>query len=106
MTDEQFFATHPTRRARIRPPVKTLEVTKQRAAHYVDECESLFRTLGDHKKDRRRIILWRVPEGNPYYDPVNPPFLKIPFLLYADETVEDTDEILLPIIAELMNEKR
>jgi hypothetical protein len=29
-------------------------------------------------------------------------FMKIPFLLFADETVEDRDDVLLPILSEIM----
>jgi hypothetical protein len=43
-----------------------------------------------------------VPEGNPFYDPARRPLLKIPFLLFADETVEDTDEVLLPLVHQIM----
>ena len=56
-------------------------------------------------KDRRRILVWRVPESHPDYDPKNVKILKIPFLLFADETVEDSDAVLLPIIHQLMSEK-
>ena len=69
---------------------------------YADECEMEFCSLGDHKKDRRRIVLWRVPMDHPFYKAEAPQILKIPFLLYADETVEDDDRVLQPIIAEIM----
>lgn len=96
-SDEGFFVDHPDRHARIR-----------RA--YQGECEGEFWSLGEHKRERRRIILWRVPEGNPHLlvlrrasaDKI--PLLKIPFLAFADETIEDTDEILLPIVHQLMIE--
>lgn len=87
--DTQFFQQHPTRRAHIRNALGA-------------ECEAEFRTLGDHARDRRRILLWRVPEGNPFYDPVNRPLLKVPFLAFADETIEDEDAVLLPILDEIM----
>ena len=102
MTDEQFFATHPDRRARIRVPDKALYKDSQRAVRYLDECELEFRSLGGHDKNRRRLIIWRVPADNPFYDPDRPQLLKIPFLAFADETIEDTDEILLPILHEIM----
>jgi hypothetical protein len=100
--DKQFFAQHPDRYAHIRMPRKVLAKDNQRAVRYVDENETEFRSLGDHDHSRRRIILWRVPRDNYFYNPDNPQVLKIPFLLYADETVEDTDPVLLPIIHELM----
>jgi hypothetical protein len=106
MTDEEFFSTHRDRQARIRPPSKLLTKTKQRAMHYAEEFEAEFRALGPHKKDRRRVLIWRVPTDNPWFNQMRQPLLPIPFLLFADETVEDTDEILLPIIHQLMLQKR
>ena len=73
--------------------------------HYVDEMRGEFWSLGEHDKDRRRIILYRLPEGSPFYDPKKPMIMKIPFLLFSDETVEDTDLILLPIIHDIMTSK-
>ena len=106
MTDEEFFATHPDRRCRIRLPAKQLEIDKQRAVRYLDECELEFRSLGPHSQNRRRIIVWRVPEGNPWYDPAKRKLLKIPFLLFADETVEDRDDVLMPILHGIMEQAR
>lgn len=88
-SDEGFFRDHPDRRAHIRTA-------------YLGESEGEFWSLGEHERKRRRIILWRVPEGNPFYDPAKRALLKIPFLAYADETIEDTDAVLLPIIEEVM----
>ena len=106
MTDEQFFAAFPDRRCRIRPPEKRMEIDKQRAVRYLDECELEFRSLGPHEKQRRRIIVCRVPEGNPWYDPVQRKLLKIPFLLFGDETVEDNDATLMPILHGIMENAR
>lgn len=106
MTDEEFFATHKDRQARIRKPIMMLTKTKQRSMVYAEECELEFLQLGHHAKNRRVILIWRVPADNPWYDPRKPPLLKIPMLLFADETVEDRDDILLPIIHELMTQKR
>ena len=100
--DAVFFAQHKDRQAHIRVPGKVLEIDKQRAANYVDECRGEFWSLGPHDKSRRRILLWKVPATNPMYDKKKPQILKIPFLAYADETIEDTDAVLLPIIHELM----
>jgi hypothetical protein len=98
--DVQFFTEHPDRKYRIRSPLKQMVIDKQRGSHVIDECELEFRSLGDHKRDRRRIVLCRadhrgnlLPEGK---------ILKVPFLLYADEAVEDDDATLGPIIFELM----
>lgn len=104
MTDEQFFATYPDRQARIRNPILRLAASSQRSVRYESECEGEFLSLGPHQRSRRRILLWRVPPDNPWYDPAKPPILKIPFLLFADETVEDRDDILLPIIHRIMME--
>src|SRR5262245_23916992 len=85
--DEQFFQKHPDRRAHIRTAHK-------------DECKGEFWSLGDHEKSRRRIVLVRedfggnlLPDGK---------VLKIPMIVYADETILDTDEVLLPMVQEVM----
>jgi hypothetical protein len=100
--DKKFFAEHPDRFAHIRTPKMVLEINQQRSVQYVTENENEFISLGEHQRHRRRIIVWRVPRDNVYYNPDKPAILKIPFLLFADETVEDTDEVLLPIVHEIM----
>lgn len=100
--DAQFFAQHPDRYAHIRLPKVVPVRTPQRAVVMKPECEGEFWSLGPHDKSRRRIILWRVPKDNVYYDPDNPQILKIPFLAFADETIEDRDDVLLPIVHEVM----
>lgn len=100
--DAQWFADHPDRRAHIRLPTMILYTDKQRATRYIEECKGEFESLGDHYKPRRRILLWKVPHDNPYYRADKPPILKIPMLAFADESIEDTDAVLLPIIRELM----
>lgn len=100
--DVRFFTDHPDRQARIRLPVKEFALNKQRAMGVVDEEELSFRRLGPHDFKRRRIIVYRVPKDNPMYDPAKPQLLKIPILLFADETIEDRDDILLPEIARIM----
>ena len=102
--DAQFFARHLDRYAHIRMPRRVLERTLQRAVRYVEECRGEFWSLGPHDKSRRRIILWRVPKDNAFYDPDNPQILKIPFLAFSDETIEDRDDVLLPIVHEIMLE--
>lgn len=105
-SDGQWFSDHPDRAAHIRKPIMQFEVDKKtHVSRYVDECELEFRSLGDHNKDRRRILLWRVPKDNVFYDPKKPQILKIPFLLFSDETVEDRDDVLLGIIHEIMLSK-
>ena len=101
--DGQWFSDHADRKSHIREPRKTIEIEKRtHQTQIMSECEAEFRSLGDHNKDRRRILLWKVPKDNVYYDPKNPQILKIPFLLFSDETVEDRDDILLPLIHEIM----
>lgn len=104
--DEQFFSQHPDRQARIRLPRKVPTLTPQRAVRMVDECEGEFWSLGEHNKQRRRIILWRVPKDRwhaiPNHDGKTTPVMKIPFLSFADEAIEDADATLLPIIDEIM----
>jgi len=81
-------------------PGKMTVVDKQRGAHVVDECEAEFRSLGDHRRDRRRLILCRADHrGNPLPDGK---ILKLPILLYSDETVEDDDRTLAGIVFEMM----
>lgn len=97
--DQQFFAQHPDRRARIRLPVREPHIDRQRAVRYLSESELQFRSLGSHDLKRRRIIVYRTPADHPSH-PNH--LLKIPFLVFADETVEDNDRTLLPIVHELM----
>lgn len=92
-SDKAFFAEHPDRRAHIRLPFK-------------NECEGEFWSLGEHNRARRRILLWRVPRDNPFWNRLKVPILKIPFLAFADETIEDTDEVLLPIIDGIMRDAK
>lgn len=98
--DARFFQQHPDRRARIRLPGGPAPYRdQQRAVRYLAESELEFRSLGPHDKERRRIIVWRAPADHPTH-PNH--LLKIPFLLFADETVEDRDDVLLPIVHEIM----
>ena len=104
--DAQWFASNGERQAHIRKPVKVLMADKKHhVVRYMDECEMEYQSLGDHNKDRRRILLWKVPPTNPFYDPKKPAILKIPTVLYADESVEDRDDILLPFIDGIMREQ-
>jgi hypothetical protein len=91
-SDKMFFENHPERQAHIRLP-------------FQGEAAGEFFALGDHERTRRRILIWRIPKDSPYYHPVKQPILKIPFLAFFDETIEDTDEILMTIIATIMQEQ-
>jgi hypothetical protein len=99
--DIQFFRDHADRKARIRLPQKQTHIDGQRAVRYLDEQELAFRQLGPHDVKRRRILVYKVPADHPEY--ANH-LMQIPFLLFADETVEDDDKTLLPIIHQLMME--
>lgn len=92
-SDEGFFRKYPHRFTHIRKA-------------YEYESEGEFWSLGGHKRNRRRILLWRPAPGHPAYKQEKCPLLKIPFLAFADETIEDRDDILLPIITEIMHNAR
>ena len=104
MTDQdiQFFQQHPTRKAHIRKPRLEPMRDTQRAVRILDECELEFRSLGGHDRDRRRILLCRTDHRGNWLPEHK--ILKIPFLAFSDETIEDTDETLLPIIFTIMAE--
>jgi hypothetical protein len=99
--DEVFFRQHPDRRARIRMPSRELYKDTQRAVRYLDESELQFRSLGPHDKSRRRILAWRTAADHP----THPNHIhKIPMLAFSDETIEDRDDVLLPMLHKLMTE--
>jgi hypothetical protein len=106
MTDEAFFQMFPTRNYHIRKPDLVLEKDKQRRVRYVEECEQEFLALGPHPKDRRRLILYRIPRDSPWFDPRKPKILKVPFLMFADESIEDDDAVLAPILHGIMEDAR
>lgn len=87
LADRIFFEEHPDRKLRIREPIET-------------EYQVEFRQFGLHELHRRRIIVSRIPAAMAKRHNVD--FMRIPFLLFADETVEDRDDILAPILAEIM----
>jgi hypothetical protein len=99
--DSQFFRQHPDRFARIRLPGREPFKDQQRAVRYLAESELQFRSLGPHDEKRRRIIAYRTAKNHPTHPNT---ILKIPFLLFADETVEDRDDVLLPIVHQLMTQ--
>ena len=99
--DAQFFQQHRDRRARIRLPGRELHKDQQRAVRYLSESELQFRSLGPHDVRRRRIIAYRTPADHPTHPNT---ILKIPFLLFADETVSDDDRTLLPIVDQIMKD--
>lgn len=88
-SDRHFFTANPERQAHIRLP-------------YKGEAEGEFWALGEHNRTQRRILLWRIPEDNPHFEAAKQGLLKIPLLAYVDEEIADTDEVLLPVIHEIM----
>jgi hypothetical protein len=90
LADRVFFKEHEGRKLRIREPIED---------EYLAEFRSQF---GAHDETRRRVIVAKLPAGVGNRYMVD--FMRIPFLLFADETVEDTDEILRPILDRIMRE--
>ena len=88
-SDKGFFLSYPSRKVHIRNA-------------YKDECRGEFWSLGPHDKSRRRILLCRVDHEGNFLD--NDRIMKIPFLAFGPETIEDTDEVLIPIIKQIMAE--
>lgn len=92
LTDEIFFREHLDRRYRIR-------------GVGIRESEAEFLGLGAHDVGRRRIIAIRAP-ANRAARRAGVRVMCIPFLLFADETIEDRDDVLGPIVKGIMEEAR
>jgi len=85
--DTVFFKEHASRCFHIRKA-------------YKGEMRGEFWSLGQHEENRRHILLRRVDfEMKPLPDGK---VMRIPFLAFADETIEDTDEVLFPIVRDVM----
>ena len=84
--DSIFFSQHTKRQAHIREPKE-------------GEMSGEFMSLGFHMPERRRIIIWKVPEGTPFKAGE---LIKIPFLKFADESISDEDSVLLPLLHTIM----
>lgn len=85
-SDEAWFRDHEDRAFHIRRPKASTEFQYE------------FQSLGDHAYDRRRIIACRG------FIPFGPRIIQIPFLAFADETIEDRDDILRPIVDDMMKD--
>ena len=83
--DLRYFTQLPKRQTRLRTPAPGEFVTS-------------WRLLGDHQPDRRRVLIWRVPADNPGRRLIEDGLMRIPILLRSDETVENDDATLLPIL--------
>ena len=89
-TDGTYFRRYPDRRYHIRNAYKS-------------ECAGEFWALGPHDENRRRIILCRVDaEQEQLLYNGKAVVQKIPFLAFADESIEDSDDVLFPIVRDIM----
>lgn len=87
--DETYFRRYPARKYHIRNAHKNENLLE-------------FRSLGPHAENRRRIILTRV---DALQEPIpDNKVLKIPFLAFADESIEDDDDILFPIVRDILTD--
>jgi hypothetical protein len=67
---------------------------------YKDECLGEFWSLGPHEEKRRRIILCRVDAmSRPLPDNM---VAKLPILAFSDESIEDNDDVLFPIVRDIL----
>lgn len=89
--DPIWFGLHKDRQCRIREP-NTFEFW------------TAWQQLGGHDATRRRVLVWRVPENNPGRRVIHDGLMRIPFLMRADETIENADGVLLPILDSLMTD--
>jgi hypothetical protein len=85
--DTRFFATHRGRQARIRMP-------------FGNEAEDDYRQLGPHDPARRRMLVWKVPQDGPFPGRL----ISVPIVAGFDESIEDDDATLLPMLHEIMSD--
>lgn len=94
VTDRQWFEQFPERQARIRDP-------------FGSELATEFHMLGPHKKDRRRILVWRAPEQNRLrllMFGLSDGLMRVPFLAFSDEAIANEDAVLLPLLDSIMRQ--
>jgi hypothetical protein len=85
--DVIWFKQRQRRKARIRRPA-------------AGEFDAAWRWLGDHDATRRHVVVAQCPRT-----PATPDgLMRVPFLAHGDETIEDSDEIGLRILDEIMKE--
>lgn len=88
--DLRWFLEHRGRQTHIRYPVS-------------DEFDMEFRSIGAHDFTRRRVICWKVPgDVTVQFRSWVGKIIKIPFVAFADESIRDDDETLLPMLNEIM----
>lgn len=90
-SDAAWFREHRDRDYHIRLPAK-------------GEFTAEWRYIGPHDADRRRVMIWRIPKNNPGRRAVPDGLMRVPFLAFSDETIEDTDAVLKPIMDGIMKE--
>jgi hypothetical protein len=88
-SDVIWFRLHRDRDYHIREP-------------FAGEQQAAWRILGDHELSRRRIIIWRVPKNNPGRHVIPDGLMRVPFLAFADESIEDDDKTLKRIMDGIM----
>lgn len=79
--DVTWFMSHPVRLSRIRNP-------------WPGEMWNAFQALGMHDANRRRILTWKAPSDGVLY--------RVPMIAFSDETIENEDAILLPMLDDMM----
>lgn len=89
LADKLFFNLNRDRNLRLRRPID-------------DEYQREYRQFGLHEERRRRVIVARVPYHMMQRHNID--FIRVPFVMFADETVEDTDAVLAPILDEMMRD--
>lgn len=91
-SDEAFFKRHRNRQVRIR-------------RCHQNEMNREFHSLGLHDERNRRMIVWKVP-GNirPPYSHYADQLMKIPYLKDPNDVIEDTDNAVMPLLEQLMEE--
>lgn len=91
-TDEVWFGQHKDRKVMIRPAGQA-------------EMNGEFMSLGPHDRSRRCIICWKVPHDvDRQFAAWRGKVIKIPYLKFSDDSVENSDAVLLPILNQVMRE--
>jgi len=100
-SDEAWFREHPDRNFRIRAPKDAREFAYE------------FSSIGadNYPRERRAVIAMRsftAGDEKMFGRPggLLPRIMQIPFLKFADETIEDNDKTLAPIVREMMGQAK
>ena len=84
--DARFFAEHPGRQAHIRNALPH------------EREDGRIQTLGVPRSGAPPRISWKVPRGQPLAGTID----KMPMIVFADEEIADTDEIVFATMHELV----